>query len=189
MTGVVVTTKHRVFISFHHKNDENYKICFEQLFHNYSNAVLSHSVQDGDISPLANAQTTREIIRTKYLRDTTVTIVLIGSEIWKRKHVDWEISSSIRHTSNNYRSGLIGILLPTYPRQDMSRYNPYTIPPRLYYNIKCGYANIYNWSEDPTDIQQWVHDAYLKRGTHNPDLSFPMFTNNKFAEQWSPVNL
>ena len=66
-----------------------------------------------------------------YLKDSTVTVVLIGEETWKRKHVDWEIGSSLRQTQNNSRSGLLGIILPTYPRESVKKYNPYTIPPRL----------------------------------------------------------
>ena len=65
-----------------------------------------------------------------------MTVVLIGAETWKRKHVDWEIGASIRETEHNPRSGLLGILLPTYPRPhgEPNNYFPNTIPPRLYDN-------------------------------------------------------
>lgn len=87
----------------------------------------------------------RQIIRDEYLRDSTVTVVLVGVHTWQRKFVGWEIGSSIRKTQNNPRFGLLGILLPTYSRRfgDIRKYNPYTIRPRLYKNIKCGFAKIY----------------------------------------------
>lgn len=53
-------------------------------------------------------------IRDNYLRDSSVTIVLVGKDTWKRKFIDWEISASIRNTQNNPRSGLFGIILPTH---------------------------------------------------------------------------
>ncbi|MFD1988933.1 TIR domain-containing protein [Paenibacillus nicotianae] len=34
-------------------------------------------------------------IRTKQLKDSVITIVLIGKDTWSRKWVDWEIYSSL----------------------------------------------------------------------------------------------
>ena len=48
---------------------------------------------------------------------------------------------------------LLGIILPSYPRNNLSSYNPYTIPPRLYDNIKCNFAQIYNWNDNPFVVQ------------------------------------
>ncbi|WP_372493341.1 TIR domain-containing protein [Janibacter melonis] len=38
-------------------------------------------------------------IRTKYLGDSSVTIVLVGSCTWARRYVDWEVYSSLRRAS------------------------------------------------------------------------------------------
>ncbi len=127
--------RHRVFISYHHALDESYKDTFELSFGNVFGAIVPGSVSNGDIDPNLPADTIRQKIRDEYLRDTSVTVVLIGAQTWQRKHIDWEIGSSIRQTKANPRSGLLGILLPTYPRNDPSKYNPHTIPPRLYDNI------------------------------------------------------
>ena len=80
----------------------------------YYDIFIDGSVNDGDISDYLSTETIRQKIRDNYLRDTSVTIVLIGPETWKRKYVDWEISSSIRNTEYNPRSGFIGILLPNH---------------------------------------------------------------------------
>jgi hypothetical protein len=157
---------------------------FEKLFANIHDVMVSKSVQIGGIPPNLETETIRQKIRDEYLRDSTVTVVLIGRETWKRKHVDWEIGSSIRQTQHNPRSGLLGIILPTYPLNDKSQYDPYTIPPRLYDNIKCGFASIYNWSNDPTSVQKWIHEAFEKRNKKTPDNSYPSFVNNRSGDRW-----
>lgn len=113
-----------------------------------------------------------------------MTIVLVGSETWKRKHVDWEISSSIRNTQLNSRTGLLGIILPTYPRTDTTKYSQGTIPPRLQDNIDCEFAKIYNWSDDPNHVQSWIHEAFLRRKQINPDNSRDMFAKNRSSGSW-----
>lgn len=113
--------RHKVFVSFHHANDWSYRLAFENFFANQYDIMVSKSVQIGDISEHLPTETVRQKIRDQYLRDTTVTVVLIGAQTWQRKHVDWEIASSIRNTPYNPRSGLIGIVLPTYPRADRAK--------------------------------------------------------------------
>lgn len=176
--------RHNIFVSYHHGNDQYYRNQFENLFSNTYDIMVSKSVQIGDINENLPTETIRQKIRDEYLRDSTVTIVLIGSETWKRKHVDWEIGSSIRQTPYNSRSGLIGILLPSYPRSDMTKYNRYTIPPRLYDNIEGGFAKLYNWNDNPDDVQKWIHEAFERRNKITPDNSFPSFVNNRSGDRW-----
>jgi len=179
-------SRHKVFVSYHHSNeDQLYRNCFENIFAEKYGIMISQSVQIGDIDPNLATDTIRQKIRDEYLRDSTVTVVLIGPETWKRKHVDWEIGSSIRDTQYNPRSGLLGIILPTYSRSsDLSKYDPHTIPPRLYDNIKCEFARIYNWCTNPVAVQQWIHEAFERRNKINPDNSFPNFINNRSGDRW-----
>lgn len=177
-----MSQKHNVFISFH-SADIAYKNEFERLFHSTFGVLVSRSVQENDISNNIATETVRQKIRDEYLRDSTVTIVLIGQNTWQRKHVDWEISSSIRQTQYNSRSGLIGIFLPNHPAFGKS-YSPNTIPPRLYDNVKCGYSDLYDWSNNPTSIQTWIHNAFLKRTTVLPDNSYPNFAYNRTGDRW-----
>ncbi len=188
--------RHKVFISFHHGEPlsdpycgQKYKERFERLFSLHYDTIISKSVQDGDIKDGITTETTRQKIRDEYIADATVTIVLVGPETWKRKHVDWEISSSIRDTVKNPRCGLIGILLPTYQdyNQQANTFNQYTIPPRLWDNKKNGFASIHVWNENPTIVQGWIHDAFLRRDKIIPDNSYPSFSNNRPSDQkkWS----
>jgi hypothetical protein len=175
---------HKVFISYHHANDQKYRDAFESFFAEYYNIMISKSVQIGDIEAFLKTDTIRQKIRDEYLRDSTVTVVLVGTETWKRKHVDWEISSSIRETTYSSRSGLVGILLPTHPSYGRDTYDAGLLPPRLYDNQVCGYAKIYDWNNNPSIVQKWIHQAYLDRSTVTPDNSYPHFVNNKSGERW-----
>ncbi len=183
--GPLALPRHNVFVSYHHSiGDQSYRNDFESLFAERHGIIVSKSVQIGDIDPNLAADTIRQKIRDEYLRGSTVTVVLIGPETWKRKHVDWELGASIRHTQYNPRSGLLGIILPTYLRNDLSKYNQYTIPPRLNDNIESGFAKIYNWSSDPVAVQRWIHEAYERRNKIIPDNSFPNFVNNRSGARW-----
>lgn len=178
-------TRHKVFVSYHHANDQWDREQFETLFSSYYGVMITKSVQIGEINPLLPTERIRQKIRDEYLRDSTVTVVLIGKETWKRKHVDWEIASSIRHTKLNSRSGLVGIFLPDHPDYGRDKYNPYIIPPRLHYNSKCGYAALYDWSDEPIKVHTRIKNAFDRRFSIEPDNSYPSFTNNRSGERWS----
>ena len=135
-------------------NDQYYKDKFVKLFDDYLGIFIDKSVSDGDIGDDCSTDYIMQQIREDFLSDSTVTIVLIGEETWKRKYVDWEISASIRNTQKNPRSGLIGIILPSHPNYTTEKYTSNIIPPRLFDNDKCGFAKIYNWSENPVAIQK-----------------------------------
>ena len=183
--------RHKVFISYHHENDQNYRDKFEYLFSNQFDIMVSKSVQIGDIDPNNNTEYVRQQIRDNYIADATVIIVLIGTETWKRKHVDWEISSAIRKTENNSRCGLLGIFLPSYPL-DNNKFNHRTIPPRLYdnwnkdnFNNGERYAELHDWTKSPQKVSNWIHEAFKKRDTMNPINNRPMFGKNRSGDGWS----
>lgn len=177
--------RHRTFISYHHQNDQPYKDRFVRLFSDYYDVFIDGSVDDGDIDDRFQTETIRQKIRDEYLRDTSVTIILIGKETWKRKHIDWEISSSIRDTKLNPRSGLLGIILPSHPDYSKQSFTKSIIPPRLYDNVVCKYAKIYDWSENYQKIEHWIQDAYDSRYITIPDNSRAMFGKNRSGDYWT----
>lgn len=179
----MATNVHKVFVSYHHENDQDYRNQFESILQSSGISIVK-SVQMGDIDPGIQTDTIRRIIRDEYLRDSTVTVVLVGAETWKRKHVDWEISSSIRDTQYNPRSGLLGILLPSYSLFNKNQYDPHTIPPRLYDNMECGFAELHPWTTNSASLQKWIHDAFLRRTSIIPDNSYPSFVNNHSGSGW-----
>ena len=179
-----MSTVHKVFVSYHHANDQGYRDAFERMFGLLSGVFISKSVQIGEISPYIATDTVRAKIRDEYLRDSTVTVVLVGTQTWQRKHVDWEISSSIRSTMLSTRSGLLGILLPTHPSYQAPGYDPGIVPPRLVDNAKCGFAHIYDWTTAAAQVSRWIHAAFERRSTVEPDNSYEHFVNNKSSARW-----
>ena len=176
--------RHKVFVSYHHANDQGYRNFFEAMFTVLSNVLVTKSVQIGELSPLLSDDYVRQKIRDDYLRDSTVTVVLVGTQTWQRKHVDWEISSSIRQTLRSSRSGLLGILLPTHPSFSTPQYDEGLVPPRLAHNVRCGFARIYNWSNNAGEVRQWIHAAFERRNQVGPDNAYPHFVYDKFAARW-----
>ena len=113
-------------------------------------------------------------IREDYLTDSTVTLVLIGDETYKRKYVDWEIASTLRNDPNNKRSGLLGIYLPGKSDSE--------VPYRLQDNVDCGYAKVYSYpTGKPETLEKWIDEAYEKRNDPNyeSDNSRDLFERNR----------
>ena len=104
--------RHKVFISYHHANDQWYKNELLRL-NRIHDIFIDESVDTGGIDDNLPDDRIREIIRDDYLRDTTVTILLVGSETKNRKHVDWEIYSSMYDGQVNKKSGILVINLPS----------------------------------------------------------------------------
>lgn len=105
-------TRHKIFISYHHANDQWYRNELVRLGQTQA-TFINRSVGMGDIPDDLNAEAIRRRIRDEHLRDSTITIVLVGTATKRRKHVDWEIYSSMYNGPVNKRSGILVINLPT----------------------------------------------------------------------------
>ena len=81
-----MTQRHKTFLSYHHANDQASKNLLVGMLQGYA---IDLSVRDGDLAEDLMTETIRRKIRDEYIRDATVTLVLVGAETWKRKHVDW----------------------------------------------------------------------------------------------------
>lgn len=103
--------KHKVFISYHHDNDQWAKEELLKINEKYD-IFIDGSVQIGDIDEELTADRIKEIIRDEYLKDSTVTILLVGKETKNRKHIDWELYSSMHDGEVNKKSGILVIQLP-----------------------------------------------------------------------------
>ncbi len=181
----LLTDRHKVFVSYYDFDDKHQKDDFLRTF---SNDIVSWSVEHGDIVS-NNGESIMEQIRLKYLKESTVTVVLIGKRTWQRMYVDWEIQASLRHTDFSSRSGLLGILLPSYPGYARNEYNLRTIPPRLADNLVSdksdlpAYANIIKWSDDIESVKGFIHKSYENRRL-TPNNSRPMLTGNLSGDSW-----
>ena len=170
--------RHKVFISFHN-DDQNYKDRFVAMM---ERNFVDKSVRDDDIDDAnLKAARIRQIIRDEFIADATVTVVLIGPCTWQRKHVDWEIGSSLRKTRKNPRCGLLGILLPNHPDFGKRQYQSRLIPPRLADNCKGddAFASIYDWNGNSDTVRRWIHRAFQRRDETLPNNRRLPFRDNR----------
>lgn len=104
--------KRKVFISYHHRNDQAYKESLLQ-FNELHDIFIDASVDTGDIDDNLSNEAIRQKIRDEYLASSTVTLLLVGTETKFRKHVDWELYSSMFDGPVNKKSGILVINLPS----------------------------------------------------------------------------
>ncbi len=202
---------HKVFISYHHQKDQYYKgelleinNYYKQM---YGNPIfIDRSVDTGDISENLSDENIRQKIRDEYLRDSTVTILLLGTETKYRKHIDWEIYSSMYDGTVNKKSGVLIINLPTisdsvraghreqknvYPeitdwtsfktRKEYEDNHP-NMPERIIDNLVHPGAKISvtNWDKitDPKVLKFLIDATFEDRVNCEYDLSRPMRRQN-----------
>lgn len=200
----MISTKHKVFISYHHDNDQWYK---EELLklNEMHNIFIDYSVDTGDIDENLDDTRIREIIRDDYLKDSDITILLVGTDTKNRKYVDWELYSSMFDGTVNKKSGILVINLPSvncpfytathnkekelvYPenltwvsissRVDYENRYPY-MPARIIDNLLESQAKIsvVNWNKIVFNIEILrflIDETYNDRITCKYDLSRPM---------------
>ena len=198
---------HKIFISYHHKLNQDFKNDLVRMGERYS-IFIDRSVDTGDISDYLGDEQIRQKIRDEYLRDSTVTIVLVGRETKKRKHVDWEIYSSMIDGKINKKSGILVVNLPStkctyftaprasekrvvYPecdrwisidsRTEYERRYPY-MPDRIIDNLLKTEAkvSVINWSKisDPKILKFLVDEVFQDRRNCKYDLGRPMRRHN-----------
>ena len=177
---VARTPRHKVFISFH-EQDIKYK---EEFVRRMGTRIVDRSVDTGNIDDTGlKTDTVRQKIRDEYIRDATVAIVLIGPRTWQRKHVDWEIGSSIRRTRRNSRCGLLGIVLPNHSNFGKKQFKPHLIPPRLADNSGGvdAYSLIFDWPDPwaPAEVATWIQRAFVRRNGAPPNNSRGAFARNR----------
>ncbi|MCQ2240244.1 TIR domain-containing protein [Treponema sp.] len=197
---------HRVFISYHHANDQWYKERLVQFGKDY-NIFIDGSVDTGDIPDDWDDEKIRMVIRDEYLADTTVTILLVGRETKYRKHIDWELYSSMYDGIKNKKSGIIVIHLPevssayktaahvgekekVFPselswttvssREEMEKRYPF-IPERIIDNLlhKGAKISVINWDDlDSSKLSYMIEMAWGDKESCDYDLSRRMRRNN-----------
>lgn len=146
---------HRIFISYHHELDQWAKNALCDWNDNLTDkAFIDMSVDTGDIDEKLSAESIRIKIRDEYLRDSTVTIVLVGQETANRKYIDWEIYSSMKDGIVNKRSGILVVLLPSVT-ENRSRHVYAPNGPEE----KAMYQDVDNWSPI-ADRSTFVRDGF-----------------------------
>lgn len=127
--------KRKIFISYHHRNDQWYYDQFSQIFGTQYQLFTDRSL-DGRIRS-DDSDYVNRTIREDYIVGSSITIVLCGIETFKRKYVDWEIYSTLHH-----QHALMGIILPNVSKNYAGQA---IVPDRLHDNIQTSYAHYVQW--------------------------------------------
>lgn len=157
------STKHKTFVSFYHKDDQEYRERFERLF---GDLIVHKSVDDGDIDSDTSDEYIKQLIQKDYLADTTVLIVLIGPNTKHRKHIDWEISGALNLKVGDKCAGVLALKLPTHPDFGTGSHTHSQLPGRISDNLKSDFAIIRDWTEDRVIMQEYIEIAFNRRDTH-----------------------
>jgi len=173
----LVTTRHKTFVSYYHKEDQFFKERFSNLF---NDLIIAKSVNDGDIDSDNSDEYIKKLIQQNHLQDTTVLIVLLGPNTKHRKHVDWEISGALNLKVGDRYSGLLGLKLPSHPDFGTGSHTYSNLPLRLVENLKTRYAHIADWTDNRIEMQKLIEKAFNKREyTDNiVNASIPQMTEN-----------
>ncbi len=151
-----IPSKRKIFISFHHGNDQWAFDMFTRTFSEVYEVFYDQSL-DGHVRSNDPEYVNRRI-REDYIKGSSVTIVLCGSETGKRKYVDWEI-----HSTLHYEHALLGIALISAPR---SSDGTVIVPSRLHANVVSGYAYfLFNWPADAISLKAGIEIAINRSKT------------------------
>ena len=140
-------------------------------------------------------------------QDSTVTILLVGTETKYRKHIDWELYSSMFDGAVNKKSGIVVIMLPStgctynqashanektevFPqvdswkkiktRSEIERCFPY-IPDRIIDNLLAENASVSvaNWNQlNINQLKVLIDNAARDRSSNQYNMSRPMKRRN-----------
>jgi hypothetical protein len=156
--------RHKVFVSYHH-DDQKEVDDFIQTYDEERKVFITRGIgieMADDIIDSDNSDYVMKRIRELHLKDSTVTIVLIGKCAWARRYVDWEIQSSLRSGATVTPNGLLGIKLKSYKKKQ-------GYPNRLNLNLKqtddqedC-YARAIDYPTRKDTLANYIEDAFQAR--------------------------
>ena len=151
--------RQKVFISYHHE-DQDEVDDFINTYDKKRNVFIARGLgveMGSDIIDSDDADYVMKRIRELYLKDSTVTVVLMGQCTWTRRYVDWEIQSSLCQGKKVTPNGLLGIKLPSFK-------NTTGYPNRLNLNLKSSdkpeqvncYARVMDYPTRRDTAPVWV---------------------------------
>lgn len=162
LLGSALQPKRKVFISYCHSDDTEVR-AFVKKWTETEKVFIPKGLGlqfTDDIIKSDNPEYVMSQIRSKYIGDASITIVLLGTCTHSRRYVDWEIKSSLRQEKNSLPNGLMGIILPSLGGSAH-------LPPRLEENWNSTHTNCYArfWvaPRSAAELRRWIEDAYSAR--------------------------
>lgn len=162
--------RHKCFISYNSAD----KVAVDKFCSDFEGAFIRRGIEmEEDIINSTNTDYVMQRIRNLYLKDSTVTIVLVGKCTWARRFVDWEIQSSLRQSASGPGpNGLVAIQL-------WESYK--TLPERAKSNFDSGYAKFYKYPSSTQALSNIIDEAFAARSSKSNLIVNPRerFSNNR----------
>jgi len=157
--GKSAPVRHKCFIAYHGDDIDAVTTFVENFNDVFIPRVVGASDSDHFKDPINSTDEDyiKEQIGSRYLTDSTVTILFVGKCTWARKFVDWELASSLRDGSVNKLNGLMAIT--------PSDRSVHRIPDRFGDNLDktAKYARLYYYPTSESELRDNIEDAYAAR--------------------------
>jgi hypothetical protein len=151
-----VAIRHKCFISYHHADQTAVRNFIDTFDENHDVFISRDITMPEDVVNSNNPEYVMDRIRQLYIRDSTVTIVMVGACTWSRQFVDWEVQASLRQPANGLPNGLIAILLDPTARSGR-------LPDRTKRNVESEYAQFISYPAGPTSLSNAIEAAWNAR--------------------------
>ncbi|MCP4394720.1 MAG: TIR domain-containing protein [Alphaproteobacteria bacterium] len=140
------------FVSYDREHDEMYFDILQELLSNHYTFRANRSIQDA--TKQNNPDYVTEEIFEKHVAWPPVTIVLCGSESFKKKWMDWEICATLER-----KHALLGITLPNATK---TKNGKVIIPERLMDNMRTRYSHCISWANNSNYLHKHINVALEK---------------------------
>lgn len=171
-------TRRKCFVSYYSGDRGE----VQDFLDKFGDAFIAKTVGVSDDDDFINSDDTDYVmgqIRKKYLGDSTVTLLMLGTCTHSRRYIDWELKSSLRRGEKYTPNGLIGITLPT---TNGSCHLPERFKANYYSDDQSkSYALYKSYPTSKSTLQDWIDTAFAYRTTR-ADLianSATMFKYNR----------
>ena len=147
---------HKVYISFK-AEDVRFKEDIQSWDHlDYVDKSLNTAINS------TNSEYILRQIREEYLRDSTVTIFLIGTRsaeslgVWEQQYIKGELQASLYDGKDNSKSGILGVVLPDMKEEVFG--GTYNCP-------NCSRVHNTVWINDNTAIREFSYNYYIPQNS------------------------
>jgi hypothetical protein len=150
------TIRHKCFLSYHHDDQDSVRKFIEKFDEDGDVFITRGISMPEDVIDSEDPDYVMRRIRTLYLKESTVTIVLMGECTWARKFVDWEVQASLRQPADGKPNGLLAVLLDKNATKG-------TLPNRVRLNTETGYAQYRAYPGSAAALSTWIDTAFKAR--------------------------
>jgi len=155
--------KRKVFISYCHSDQQEAEWFVWNWRNVFTHRALGMSFTN-DIVNSDNAAYVMSRIRSEYLGDSSVTVVLMGNCTHSRRFIDWEIKASLQ-CGTGTPNGLVAFLLPSAHNRPGRLYPhlPTRFAPNYRYNDNTSYARYWFMPDNENSMRQCIETAFESR--------------------------